>query len=304
MFTSTADVELHGMSLLQFAVSENNSELIDFLIEKGCDVNRATPKIDFNGVRCKLRHNRRRDRLQLTCIHTAICRKDPELLKTLIRGGADVNLYDTQMCSVLWHAVDTGHVEITRLVLNAPNCHVDFADGLRMTPLHVAAIHGHVDIIKLLLESGAKMEPRQLQGATPLYLSCHYGREGTRHLLQHGCSANLSDHYGMAPLCAAIKHRNPAETVYSLVDAGATASKNQMSRFLQDEEMETEGQLNQYIVEYVQKYINKPRKLKILVSVFIKDILKSQSGGRSILKKFDTLPLPGLLVNYLKLLHI
>ena len=292
------------MSLLQCAVSDNKTNLIDFLIEKGCDVNRATPKIDFNGVRCKLRHNRRRDRLQLTCIYTAICRKDPELLKTLIRGGADVNLYDTQMCSALWHAVDTGHLEITRLVLDAPNCHVDFADGLRMTPLHVAAIHGYVNIMQLLLNSGAKMEPRQLQGATPLYLSCHYGREGTRYLLQHGCNANLSDHYGMAPLCAAIKHKNSAETVYMLVDAGATASKNQMLRFLQEEKIEAESNIKQDVVDYVQKYISTPRKLKILVSMFIKDILKSQTNGRSIYLKCDTLPLPALLINYLKLCHI
>ncbi len=292
------------MSLLHCAVSASNTSLIDFLVDKGCDVNRAVPRIDFNGVRSKLRQNKRRDRLQSTCVYTAICRKDPVLLKTLIRGGADVNLYDTQMCSVLWHAVDTGDLEIAQLVCKAPNCHLDFADGLRMAPLHVAAIHGYVDIMNLLLSMGAKLDPRQLQGATPLYLSCYYGREGTKCLLRHGCNANLSDHYGLAPLCAVIKHENPTETLNVLIEAGATATKHQMERFLQEEESEIDLKEKEDIVTLVKVIVNEPRRLKILVALVIKDVLKDKCSGRSIVRKCEMLPLPKLLIAYLKLEHI
>ncbi len=292
------------MSLLHYAVSQSNMDLVYFLIENNCDVNRATPRIDFNGISSKLRHNRRRDRLQLTCLFTAICRKDIELLKALILGGADVNLFDTQMCSALWHAVDTGNLEITKLVMDAPNCNINFCDGLRMAPIHVAAIHGYVDILNLLLDSGAKMEPRQLQGATPLYLSCYYGREGTKHLLQHGCNPNIADHYGLASLCAALKHRNPSRTVYMLIDSGATVTHNQMERFLADDDPDNGITFDSDAVQYVKDYCKTPRKLKILVSVMIRELLKGTTGSRSIQKKCDLLPLPTLLLSYVKLEHL
>ena len=50
------------------------------------------------------------------------------------------------------------------------------------TPLHLAALHGHTQVVAALLGAGAGPQPRaspRLQGATPLYLAAQAGHAHT-----------------------------------------------------------------------------------------------------------------------------
>ena len=42
------------------------------------------------------------------------------------------------------------------------------------TPLHIAAKHGHLDIVKLLLQNGAKVNARDETLQSPLFLAARY----------------------------------------------------------------------------------------------------------------------------------
>ena len=54
-------------------------------------------------------------------------------------------------------------------------------------PIHCAAMNGHVQCLKRLLELGVDRDPRQIQGATPLHCAARAGRvECVKALLDAG----------------------------------------------------------------------------------------------------------------------
>jgi ankyrin repeat protein len=63
--------------------------------------------------------------------------------------------------------------------------HFDCGVKFGWTPLHVASIEGHVDMMQCLLESGARVNLRTIsQKTTPLHLTAHFGHDkGLRLLL-------------------------------------------------------------------------------------------------------------------------
>jgi ankyrin repeat protein len=68
-------------------------------------------------------------------------------------------------------AIDSGH----DVNLQGANCY---------TALHAAAENGHLDVIKLLLEHGARVEARLDNGETPLDLAIAAGKEEAARLLR------------------------------------------------------------------------------------------------------------------------
>ena len=49
------------------------------------------------------------------------------------------------------------------------NCFVEAEDEDRRTPLHFAAAHGHLEVVKALLEKGANTDAQDEDGKTPRY---------------------------------------------------------------------------------------------------------------------------------------
>ena len=74
--------------------------------------------------------------------------------------------------SLLHLAASQGNVELAKLLLNAAKglgqIIVDIRDKDDNTPLHWAAMSGHLEMIKLLHGEGAKMAPKNVVGTTPL----------------------------------------------------------------------------------------------------------------------------------------
>ena len=64
---------------------------------------------------------------------------------------------------------------------------VDSEDSYRRTPLSYAAENGHEAVVKLLLEKGAELEPKDKDGRTPLWWAARSGHEAVvKRLLEKG----------------------------------------------------------------------------------------------------------------------
>ena len=61
-----------------------------------------------------------------------------------------------------------GHVDVLKTLLSHKDCDVqDRAPYNGWVPMHEAALKGHVPIVKLLLDSGAALNPRTRDNETP-----------------------------------------------------------------------------------------------------------------------------------------
>ncbi len=85
---------------------------------------------------------------------------DIQKVSQLIAKGVDLNQRDSNFCTPLWCAVDSGSVDITRLLIDAGadvNSGQDVPlPGVReVEPIELALTHGNKALIDLLLENGA-----------------------------------------------------------------------------------------------------------------------------------------------------
>ncbi|XP_013406236.1 tankyrase-1 [Lingula anatina] len=88
-------------------------------------------------------------------------------------------------------------------------------------PLHIAVLTSNADMVKLLLDSGAKVNPENAWGSTPLHEAALHGHEDVvKLLLEHGADPNITDKYGWAPLHGAA-YGGHEDTVKLLLEHGA-----------------------------------------------------------------------------------
>jgi ankyrin repeat protein len=81
----------------------------------------------------------------------------------------------------------------------------DSVDFRGFTPLHVAVLAGRVEVVRLLVEKGARVNARSEDpkgiGVTPLHLATMRGlEEVVGYLLDRGADASASDRNGVTPL--------------------------------------------------------------------------------------------------------
>ena len=125
--------------------------------------------------------------------------------------------------SPLLDATKRGDVAAVRSLLE-DGADPNLAQGDGLTALHVAAEEGYLEIAKLLIDAGAKVEVKTRIGDyTPLHLASRSGQaEVVRALLEAGAdAAAVTTTTGVTPLHLAAKAMNGAETVRVLLEYGA-----------------------------------------------------------------------------------
>ncbi|XP_063053724.1 ankyrin repeat domain-containing protein 27 isoform X2 [Engraulis encrasicolus] len=116
--------------------------------------------------------------------------------------------------------------EPTQKLVSAPTSGVGVnsssADGF--TPLHVAALHGHLTLVTLLTRHGATVNARNSQGATPLHLACQNSHlQVTMSLLECNAKVNKKDQYGNTPLITACL-KGHLDTATALLKSSASVN--------------------------------------------------------------------------------
>lgn len=70
-----------------------------------------------------------------------------------------------------------------------------------MTPLHYAVQNGHLNVAKILILNGAKVNPTDIDDRTPLLLAVHFNQlDIAEFLMQQGGDPNIRDLDGLSPL--------------------------------------------------------------------------------------------------------
>ncbi|EZA49273.1 hypothetical protein DMN91_005335 [Ooceraea biroi] len=159
-----------NLTALHVAVLYDQIMIVDFFLDR-TDINAA----DSDG---------------LTALHYACMKNHQNILLLLLHENADPRVADSRGNTPLHLAVDRGHESCVKAMLYFsehmnvpidPNTANDNGD----TPLHLAAKWGYHAIVRILLECGAKCEPTNKKGQTPLaitynkriagMLKCHAG---------------------------------------------------------------------------------------------------------------------------------
>jgi hypothetical protein len=93
--------------------------------------------------------------------------------------------------------------EVERLVGQHPGL-LNSREEHGFTPLMLASTHGHLDVVRWLLDHGAAINERPDDGRTALYLACSKSQSPVvRLLLERGADPTLPDHKGWTPLISA-----------------------------------------------------------------------------------------------------
>lgn len=149
---------LHGSSALMKAAWMGHSEMLEFLLEKGADVNLT-------------------DSGSASALLVAVYKGHLEVAILLVEKGAALDQADNGGLTPLMKATANGHLEMVALLLEK-GAIANLAGGLghfKRTPLMEAAMMGFYEITALLLENGAAADHPDINGLTPLITAAACG---------------------------------------------------------------------------------------------------------------------------------
>lgn len=141
-------------------------------------------------------------------------------IKSMIEKGADVNKTedntDQSKSTPLTRAAGLGRVDIARLLI-ASGARVNYAysdsplTSPSVTPLQAAAMFGQNDMVNLLISNGAKINFPFYSGKKPLSIACEYGFLSTANLLiQNGANSSGKN---ASDFCGVISTNNAEQLV-------------------------------------------------------------------------------------------
>jgi ankyrin repeat protein len=194
--------------LLVAAETSGALETVRLLLQKGADVNVA-------------------DSLGFTPLIAAAYVDNIAVAKLLIEKTASLNAKTSagQTGTALMGVASNGNLELTRLLLahhadlnavsaddsgKVKNGPVAFG---RLTALHFAAASASPEVVRLLLDAGAPVDPRDVRGMTPLMVAVSTDRPNVdivKTLLAKGADASIRSSIGESTVDWARKFNNPA----------------------------------------------------------------------------------------------
>ena len=119
----------------------------------------------------------------------------------------------------LYYAAMLGFRDLAEHLIAKHPEHINARGGGAVTPMHVAAMAGHIDILSLLLKHGADVDVRDDYGVTPLYRAEKL--EVGEFLLDRGADINARGKTGATPLSGAL-WLSRVEFAQMLVKRGAS----------------------------------------------------------------------------------
>jgi uncharacterized protein len=149
----------------------------------------------------------------------------PELVRSLIARGEDVNAKDSGGWTALLLATTKNDVAMVRALLES-GASADLPNELGETALHSAASNGYTAIIQTLLSAGATIDFHDAKGFTPLMNATMEGHvDSVAALLKGGAEPDAAQEDGLTPLVFAVGEGHKAIAT-ALLDHGADPNRH------------------------------------------------------------------------------
>ena len=163
------------------------------------------------------------DRYGTTPLMWAAVWGQDQVVRELIRVGADVNGMNNKKQTVLHRASSCGHSSVVKTLAEA-GANLDVQDEDKMTPLMEAAANGQDQVVHALIRAGAYVNRKDNIKRTALHLASSCGHSGVvKALAEAGVNLNVQDQWGKTPLMMAA-YGGYANVVVELIRAGADLS--------------------------------------------------------------------------------
>lgn len=123
------------------------------------------------------------------------------IVERLVMAGAEVDAVDEIGFTALMEAARDGKVDVARFLLEMganPN-HRSGENALFLAPMHMAGLSGMPEMVQLLADAGAEVDPLGRENGTPLMWALGEGKVDASHaLLKNGADAMLKNSYGFS----------------------------------------------------------------------------------------------------------
>ncbi len=148
----------------------------------------------------------------------AIKRDDPAAITALLQRGFDPDTRDPDGLPGLYLAVREPSLKAAEALIAWPKSNVEVRTAQDESPLMMAALKGHLDLVRKLIARDADVNK---PGWTPLHYAATNGHLAiVRMLLDHHAYIDAESPNGTTPLMMAAHYGTP-ETVKLLLEAGA-----------------------------------------------------------------------------------
>lgn len=216
-----------------------------------------------------------------TWLHEVCNSGEIEVVKALIKNGANPNEKSIKGWTPLHYAVNSSNLESVKILLSIAEIQPNIQNSSGATPLHIAVNFNNVESVKMLLEN-AKIQPdiEDENGATPLHFAVKNGNTEIINLL---CAKQVDLDKkvgGWSPLHIAVQTGNltviqlllEKGAKFSLSDSGVTPLE--MAR--QNNQANIVEFLNKYLSsqsELIFDFINKADKMIPLIGISTRRVL-------------------------------
>jgi ankyrin repeat protein len=189
------------MTPVYLSAGNGHKKIVEILLKAGADINNETIPASFSGA------SRHKDTHEKLLKNVALVNGEHNRFGFSIQFGAAsgnknivtfllkkiANAKNSCNYTPLHLSAIMGYKEIVKVIIKA-GADVNAENINKQTPLHVSACIGHTEIVKVLLKYGANVDAENWFLQTPLHLSADYEHDDvTKLLLQAGASVGKTD---------------------------------------------------------------------------------------------------------------